>query len=72
MVENCNAENLHKIVVSHLKDIAGMTDYEIATKLYALEQMVHLSCRVTEQGCVLDYKQQWPHICYQFTVWLTE
>ncbi|KAH9296664.1 hypothetical protein KI387_044244 [Taxus chinensis] len=33
MVENCNAENLYKIVVSHLKDVAGMTDYEIATKL---------------------------------------
>ncbi|KAH9316632.1 hypothetical protein KI387_025259, partial [Taxus chinensis] len=33
MVEKCNAENLHKIVVSHLKDITGMIDYEIATKL---------------------------------------
>lgn len=31
--ENCNVENLYKLVISNLKYFVGMDDYEIATKL---------------------------------------
>lgn len=37
MVAKYTVKNLHKIVVSHLKDIAGMTDYKIAMKLVCVE-----------------------------------
>ncbi|KAH9291551.1 hypothetical protein KI387_043264, partial [Taxus chinensis] len=33
MTENYNSENIYKLVVSNLKDITGMDDYAIATKL---------------------------------------
>ena len=38
MVENCNVKNLPKIVISHLKDIVGMTDYEISMKLVCVRE----------------------------------
>lgn len=72
MVENCNAENLHKIVVSHLKDIAGMTVNEIATKLVCVRADSASIMQGHQIRLCVRLKQQWPHICYQFIVFLTE